>query len=161
MAMLFAITYPDPNQAEQAMGSVDWSHFDHLIRVKSACWISKEDGELAVHPWGHPVAGKATGAGALGLLVGGLFGLPVLGVAAGALVGARKAKQHEVGIDDDFLLSIEDHLGAGGSAVVVLFEEGADTARAAASLAQYGGTVHSTDIPADVLARFQARLDRA
>lgn len=161
MAMLLAITYPDPNQAEQAMESVDWSHLDHLIRVKAACWISKTNGELSVHPWGHPVAGKATAAGALGLLVGGLFGLPVIGVAAGALVGAHKAKQHEVSIDDDFLRSIGDQLGSGGSAIVVLFEEGADTARAAASLARYGGTASSTDLPPDVLARFQARLDRA
>ena len=161
MGMLFAITYPDSNQAEQAMESVDWSHFDHLIRIRAACWISKKNGELSVHPWGHPVAGKATAAGALGLLVGGLFGLPVIGVAAGTWIGAHKAKQHEVSIDDGFLTSIGDQLGSGGSAIVVLFEEGADTARAAASLARYGGTVHSTDLPPDVLARFQARLDRA
>jgi hypothetical protein len=58
MATLLAITYPDPDRAKQAMASVDWSHLDHQIRVKDACWIRNENGELAVHPW-HPVAGKA------------------------------------------------------------------------------------------------------
>ena len=56
MATLLAITYPDADRATQAMESVDWSHLDHQIRVKDACWIRKENGEFAVHPW-HPVAG--------------------------------------------------------------------------------------------------------
>ena len=99
--------------------------------------------------------------GALGLLVGGLFGLPVVGIAAGALVGIRKGRQQEIGIDDKFLKSIGDEIESGGSAIVVLFDEGADTARAAASLAQYGGTVHSTDLPEDVMVRFQAQLDES
>ena len=65
MATLLAITYPDADRAKQAMESVDWSHLDHLIRVKDACWIRNEDGELTVHPW-HPVAGKAALGGGLG-----------------------------------------------------------------------------------------------
>ena len=143
------------------MESVDWSHFDQLIRVKDACWISKDNGELSVHPRGHPVAGKATVGGALGLLVGGLFALPVVGVAAGAFIGIRKGRHQETGIDEAFLQSVGDQLKSGGSAIVVLFEEGADTARASADLAQFGGTVHSADLPEDVMARFQARLDQA
>jgi uncharacterized membrane protein len=161
MAVLLAITYPDPNRAKQAMQSVDWSHFDRLINVKAACWITEENGEIKVHPRGQPVAGKATATGALGLLVGGLLGIPVVGIAAGAAVGIHKGRQKEVGIDDQFLESIGDQLDSGGSAIVVLVEEGADTAKAAADLAQYGGMVHSTDLPPEGLARYQAMLDQA
>jgi uncharacterized membrane protein len=161
MATLLAITYPDPNRAKQAMESVDWSDFDRLIDVKAACWISKENGELAVHPRGHPVAGRATVGGALGLLVGGLFALPVVGIAAGAAIGIHKGRQKDDGIDDEFVASIGAQLESGGSAIVVLVEEGADTAKAAWDLAKYGGTVQSADLPAERLARFQAALDQA
>ena len=143
------------------MASVDWSHLDHLIRVKDACWISNEDGELAVHPWRHPVAGKAALGGGLGLLVGALFAVPVVGLAAGALIGIRKAKQHVSGLDNRFVASIEAQLESGGSAIIVLFDEGAHTTKAAADLARFGGTVHSADLSPDQLARFQTRLDQA
>jgi uncharacterized membrane protein len=160
MATLFAVTYSDPDRAKQAMESVDWSHLDHLIRVKDACWIRHEDGELAVHPW-QPVAGKAALGGGVGLLVGALFAVPVVGLAAGALIGIRKAKQQVSGLDDQFVASIEAQLESGGSAIVVLFDEGADTSRAAAHLAQFGGTAHSADLSPEQLAGFQRRLDQA
>jgi uncharacterized membrane protein len=161
MATLLAITYPDPNRAKQAMGSVDWSAFDRLIDLKAACWISKENGELAVHPRGHPVAGKAAGGAALGLLVGALFSIPVVGLAAGTAIGIRKGRQKDDGLDEEFVASIGAQLESGGSAIILLFEEGADTARAAVDIAQYGGTVLSTDLPPERLARFQALLDQA
>jgi hypothetical protein len=139
MATLFAITYPDPQRAAQAMASVERADAEHLIRLQAACWIGKENGELAVHPRERSGTGAAAAGGGLGLLVGALFSIPVVGLAAGAAVG--------------------DRLAAGGSAVVVLFEEGADTATAGVALVQFGGTVHSTDLPAERLARFQAALD--
>jgi uncharacterized membrane protein len=163
MATLLAITYADSDRANKAMGSVDWSHFDRLIDVKAACLITNENGETKVHPRGQHTIGKAAAAGALGLLVGGILGAPVVGIAAatGAVVGIRKKSQKEVGIDDDFLKSIGDQVDAGGSALVLLFEGGADNAKAAADLAQFGGKVHSTDLAPETLARFQTLLDRA
>jgi uncharacterized membrane protein len=161
VATLLAITYPDPDRAKQAMESVDWSDFDRLIHVEAACWISKENGELAVHPRGHPGAGKAAVGGALGLMVGALFAIPVVGLAAGAAVGLHKGRHKDDGLDDEFVSSIGAQLESGGSAIVVLFEEGADTGKAAADLAQFGGSVHSTDLAPERLARFQAALDQA
>ena len=121
------------------MESVDWSHLDHQIRVKDACWIRNENGEFAVHPW-HSVAGKAALGGGVGLLVGALFSVPVVGLAAGALIGIRKAKQRVSGLDDQFVASIEAKLESGESAIIVLFDEGADTTRAGADLARVGRT---------------------
>ena len=158
MATLLAITYPDADQAKQAMESVDWSHLDHQIRVKDACWIRNDNGELTVHPW-HPVAGKAALGGGVGLLVGALFSVPVVGLAAGALIGIRRAKQRVSGLDDQFVACIEVQLESGGSAIIVLFDEAADTTRTTADLARSGGTVHRADRSSGQLARFQARLD--
>ncbi|HVL26314.1 MAG TPA: DUF1269 domain-containing protein [Thermomicrobiales bacterium] len=161
MATLLAITYDEPDRARKAMESVDWSHFEHLIQVKDACWISKDHEGLKVHAWGHSAAGKATAGGALGLLVGAIFGIPVVGIAAGAAMGARKGKHKDIGINDEFVTTIGNQLAAGGSAVIVLFEEGADTARAGADLAQFGGTLHTMALPPERIRRFQAALEEA
>jgi len=160
MATLLAITYPESDRAEQAMESIDWSAFDKLINLKAACWITKEDGELKVHEHGHPAAGKAALGGALGLLVGGLFAIPVVGIAAGAAVGIHKAREKEVGVDNAFVESIGAQLDSGSSAVFVLVDGGADTMKAAGDLAKFGGTVHSSDLSDDQLSRFQAMLDK-
>ena len=161
MATLLAITYPEADRAEKAMKAVDWLNFDRQIDVKGACWVSKDEGELKVHPWGSHVAGKGAGGGAVGLLVGGLFALPVVGLAAGALAGIHMARQKDDGIDDAFVAAIGEQLESGGSAIFVLVDEGADTARAAWEVAAFGGTAHSADMPSDRLARFQAMLDQA
>jgi uncharacterized membrane protein len=160
MATLLAITYPESDRAKQAMESIDWSAFDKLINLKAACWITKEDGKLKVHEHGHPVAGKAALGGALGLLVGGLFAIPIVGIAAGAAVGIHKAREKEVGVDNAFVESIGAQLDSGSSAVFVLVDGGADTMKAAGDLAKFGGTVHSSDLSEDQLSRFQAMLDK-
>ena len=117
MERLFAITYSDPDRAKQAMESVDWSDFERLVHVKAACWISNENGELSVHPRGHPAAGKAFVGGALGLLVGGLFAIPVVGIAVGRC-RRHRAKKEDLGLDDVFLTSIKSEIETGGSAIV-------------------------------------------
>ena len=160
MATLIAITYPEADRAEQAMESIDWSDFDRLINLKAACWVTKEDGELKVHEHGHPVAGKAALGGTLGLLVGGLFAIPVVGIAAGAAIGIHKAREKEIGIDNAFVEEIGAELDSGSSAIFVLVDGGADTSKAAGDLAKFGGTVHSADLSPDQLARFQALLDK-
>ena len=161
MATLLAITYPEADRAKQAMESVNWLDFDRLIDVKGACWVSKDEEGLKVHPRGRHLAGKAAAGGALGLLVGGLFALPVVGLAAGAAIGIHRARQKDDGIDDAFVAAVGEQLATGGSAIFLLVEEGAGTARAARDMAKLGGTVHSADLPPDRLARFQAMLDQA
>lgn len=160
MAKLLAITYPAPDVARKAMDSITWSDFDHLIDVKASCWITNEGGELKVHPHGRHVAGNAALGGALGLLVGGLFTIPLVGIAAGVAMGVHRGRHKDLGIDETFLTAVENDLETGGSALVVLFEEEADTATAAMDLAQYGGTIHSSDLSAEQAARLQARLDQ-
>jgi uncharacterized membrane protein len=159
MANLIAITYPDPGTAAKAMEKVDWAAFDKQIDVIDACWMSNDDGEVTVHPGGHPVAAKAALGGGIGLVVGALFALPVVGLAAGAALGARRGKKAEHQLDDAFVESIKTQVASGGSALVVLYEGGADTERAGADLLQFGGTVQSTTIPNEQLVRIQRDLD--
>jgi uncharacterized membrane protein len=160
LANLIAITYEDAGTARKAMEIVDWAAFDKQANVLDACWMTNESGKVSVKPQGHPVAGKAALAGTAGLIIGALFAVPVVGLAAGAIIGGYRAKHKEHTFDDDFVESIKAKVENGGSAIVVLYEEGADTERAGAELAQLGGTVYSTTIPQDQLAQIQEELDR-
>jgi uncharacterized membrane protein len=159
LANLIAITYPDPDTAKSAMERVDWAAFDKQIDVIDACWMTSTNGEVTVHPGGHPKAAKAAVGGSIGLIVGALFALPVVGLAAGAALGAHRAGKSDNPLDDPFVESIKSQVAGGGSAIVVLYEGGADTERAGADLHQFGGTIQSTTIPNDQLARIQAALD--
>jgi uncharacterized membrane protein len=159
MATLFAITYPDDHRAKEAMEKINWLDFDWMIDVKGACWVAKDNGELKVHPRSRHI-GKGAAGGSLGLLVGALFSLPVVGLAAGAAAGIRMARQRDADIDEAFVSMIGEKLESGGSAVFVLADEGGHTDRAAREVAKLGGTLHSADIPPDRLAHFQAMLDQ-
>jgi len=161
MANLLAITYSDRDRAKSAMSSVDWLNFDHQLDVKAACWVTKDDDKLVVHEKGQGhVAKKAVG-GTLGLIVGGIFGLPVVGVAAGIAAAGHRAKRDDQHIDPTFIESVGAALESGGSAIFILWDEGADTGRSAVELSKYGGEVHSTDLTPEQFTRFQSLLDRA
>jgi uncharacterized membrane protein len=161
MPTLIAITYPDLDRARAAMESLDWANFDNQIDLSEACWMTKEGNELKVHPLRHPAAKQGTIGGGLGLLVGGLFAVPVVGLAAGATAGIMRARRKDHGIDEVFIASVGSTMDAGGSAIFLLADPGADTGRAANELASYGGTIHSNDLSAEQLAHYQAMLDAA
>ncbi len=160
LANLIAITYPDPKTAESAMERVDWAAFDKQIDLIDACWMTSKDGDVVVHPGGHARAAKAAIGGGIGLIVGALFALPVVGIVAGAAIGAHRAGKSEHALDDPFVESIKSQVASGGSAIVVLYEDGADTERAGADLLQFGGKIQSATIPNEQLAYIQAALDR-
>lgn len=161
MANLIAITYPDPKTAEKAMERVDWAAFDKQVDVIDACWMSSRNGDVSIHPKGHSTAVTAAVGGTVGLLVGALFALPVAGLAAGAALGTHRGRKETGTLDEPFVESIKQQVAAGGSALVVLYEDGADTERAGADLLEFGGTIQSTTIPGERLAEIQARLDQA
>ncbi|MFL5759073.1 MAG: DUF1269 domain-containing protein [Thermomicrobiales bacterium] len=161
MATLLAISCADPDRAALTMASIDWLDEDGLLDVKAACWVSKENGELMVHQRGYPTAAKKTLGGSLGLIVGGMVGLPVVGLAAGIALGGFKGRKDEHRIDEAFITAVGSALDAGGSAVFILAGDGTHATRSAEELARLGGTVYSTDLAPEQLSHFQAMLDQA
>src|SRR4051794_25703396 len=123
MAILMAITYPDREQANRAMEAVGWLDFDHQIDVKAASWVTKENGNLEVHNRRNAHLLKKTAGGTLGLVVGGIFGLPVVGLAAGIATLGHRAKRNDLHIDDAFIASVGSALDEGGSAIFILWDE--------------------------------------
>src|SRR3954453_21460817 len=68
---------------------------------------------------------STTGAGALGgsfwgLLCGLIFFVPLLGLAVGAAMGALSGSLRDVGIDDDFIRGVREHVTPGTSALFVM-----------------------------------------
>ena len=155
MATLLAITYSEVDRAKRAMETViNWLDIDRLVDVQGACWVSKDEGELKVYPRGRHTAGKAAAGGTSGCSLAGFSGSPqgrppVCTGPGGRTTASTKPSSPRSGSNSR------------RSAVLVLVEEGADTARAAQEVAKFAGTVHSADLPPDRLARFQAMLDQA
>jgi uncharacterized membrane protein len=156
---MFAVVYPDPQTAEQAMDRIDWADFDQQIYVIDACWMSAGQDGVEIHPRGHPVGSSAARWGTTGLMIGLLFALPVVGLATGAAIGVHRGKHQQTQLDDEFVATIKSKVANGGSAVIVLYEDGSHTQQAGRALAMLGGTVHSTTVPADELERMQQMID--
>jgi len=71
---------------------------------------------------------STTGAGALGgafwgFLFGLLFFIPLLGAAIGAATGALRGSLADVGINDDFIKLVRDHVTPGTSALFALTDD--------------------------------------
>ncbi|MDH3756061.1 MAG: hypothetical protein OEU32_19530, partial [Acidimicrobiia bacterium] len=88
---LVVLHYESPAAAEGAMATIHGLVAEGFVELEDAAFISRDaDGWVTVKPAdsGEPARHAAFG-GALGLLAGGLMGLPVLGVLAGAGVAAK------------------------------------------------------------------------
>ena len=122
MATLSVWTFPDAGGAERAATTLETLAKQELITIHDAAMVA--------WPWGakKPRTRQLTdltGAGALGgsfwgLLFGLIFFVPLLGMAVGAGMGALAGSMRDVGIDDDFIKGIRDHVNPGTSALFVL-----------------------------------------
>lgn len=105
---------------------------------------------------GHPVA-----KGALwGVLVGALFTVPVIGLAAGAGVEALAAKSKNSGITREFQKRVAERLQPNTSAVLVLGRATSPEKREEVlkAVAPLGGHLIHTDLPSDVLQELEEAL---
>jgi len=159
VATMFAVTYPEPQTAEQAMDRIDWADFDQQIYVIDACWMSAGRDGVEIHPRGHPVGSSAARWGTTGLMIGLLFALPVVGLAAGTAIGVHRGKHQRSQLDEAFVETIESQVANGGSAVIVLYEDGSHTQQAGKALAALGGTIFSTTVSTEELQRMQQVID--
>ncbi len=105
--------------AERAMGTISSLAAQGYLVLGEAAIVSRNDeGWVSVKPVGRPDAGTSTGVGGvLGLIVGGLVGLPVLGAVAGAGIVTKKLR------DDDHLGELVSTIGndmTPGTAVLAL-----------------------------------------
>lgn len=161
MSNLFAIAYPDLTTAEQVRSTLIGLQKQKLIDLEDAVVVErKQDGKIKLHQ-----AVSTTGAGAAsGALWGGVIGLlffmPFLGAAIGGATGAAVGAATDVGVDDNFMRQVGEHLKPGSAAVFLLVRK-ATADKVIPAVAQYGGQIIQTSLSAEAEAELRATVAAA
>jgi uncharacterized membrane protein len=163
VARLFAIVYPDQATGEAALETVKGLEQANYLQVLDQAFLVKhDDGKIAQPGAGHPVASAGGKGLLLGVVVGAIFTVPVVGLAAGTAAGVAIGR-HRHGVDKDFTAfadSVANDLQPGNSVLIIL-GEATSAERVIHDLGRHGGQLRSTDVSEDQLASFQAQIDRA
>ena len=118
--------FDEPDGAEHALRLLRGAEEDQLIDVVDHAvltWPVGAEGPEMRH--GHDDSRRAAGKGALwGLLAGALFTVPVVGVAAGAAVGAASKRAERLGISGQELDTMREQITEGTSALFVVTDSG-------------------------------------
>ncbi len=166
MSELVAVSYPDVYRAGEVCAALQRLQKDFLIDMEDAAYITREqDGKIKLHQT-QPVVGLTTGIGvSRGTIWGGLIGLlfmqPLLGMAAGAMLGAASGaiagRMADYGIPDQFMKDLAGKLHPGTSMLFVLFRK-ATWEKVLPHISQYGGTVMHSSLTPEAEARLQSAL---
>jgi uncharacterized membrane protein len=142
-----------------------WDKANDAVKLGGVGILHWEDGKIKTKKVGQRATGKGamwgTALGAtLGILSGGvtLIGGALVGVTAGALTGALFHKG--VGLSDADKARLEEHLKAGGGAVVAMADED-EVTMTSEEFARLGGTVENFVVPAEHVEQLEAAVDVA
>jgi len=118
-------TFDSPEGAAHAEAQLKRAEQDDLVKIIDHAVASWPVG--ADHPTtkqGHDENWRGAGWGAFwGLLVGAMVTIPVLGIAAGAGIGALAKATEKLGITEDQLATIGRELTPGTSALFIVTQE--------------------------------------
>src|SRR5215213_5475554 len=122
MATLTVWKFDSAGGAQSALAQLERMQKEELVQVNDAAYVTWPEGKKK--PKTEQLH-NMTGAGALGgsfwgLLFGLLFFVPLLGMAMGAAMGALAGSMSDVGIDDDFIREVRQHVTPGTSALFVM-----------------------------------------
>jgi uncharacterized membrane protein len=146
---LLAIGYPDETTAAAAGDEARrWASELRLEPEAIAVVSRNEDGAYQVDTNHRAVPGGATRGMFWGLLLGGLFFVPVLGMTVGPGLGARMGKVARSVVDRQFQSQVRDLLQPGTSVLFLLADRGTPD-EAMARLQRYGGTVLTSSLSED------------
>lgn len=161
MSNLFAIAYPDLATAQQVREEVVSLQKQKLIDLEDVVVVERrEDGKIKLHQ-----AVNTTGAGAAsGALWGGVIGLlffmPFLGAAIGGATGAAVGAATDLGVDDNFMRQVGQHLQPGSAAVFLLVRK-ATADKVVPALARFGGEIIQTSLSTEREAELRATVKAA
>lgn len=127
MSDLVVAVFDNELKAEEVRLDLRKKKADHLADLEDAVVLVRtKDGKVKLHHMSHFTVGGVLTGGVMGSLLGVLLMNPVfavLGLAAGAVVGGISGAMTHVGIDEDFMKDLADHLKPGTSALCILVRE--------------------------------------
>jgi uncharacterized membrane protein len=111
----------------------------------AAVVVRRSDGKVKVKQAVSLVGTGALGGAFWGMLIGLLFWMPWLGVAAGALSGALGDALSDYGLDDGFVREVGNTIQPGHSALFLLIRE-ATPDKLMEALSQFNGRILQTSL---------------
>ena len=143
--MLFR-SYPDRATAEKVRGELARLTREHVIEISDAVVATREpNGKVKLHQTVNPAGAGAAGGALWGGLIGLIFLAPLLGAAIGGAVGAASGAVTDLGIEDNFMKELGNHLPPGGAAVILLVRK-ITPDKVLAEVAPFGGYVLKTSL---------------
>jgi len=122
MATLTVWKFDSAGGAQNALTTLERLQKEELLQINDGAYVTWPEGKKK--PKTQQMH-SLTGAGALGgsfwgLLFGLIFFVPLLGMAVGAAMGALSGSMADVGIDDQFIREVRQHVTPGTSALFVM-----------------------------------------
>ena len=111
----------------------------------AAVVVRKQDGKVKVKQAQSLVGAGALGGAFWGMLIGLIFWMPWLGLAAGALGGALGGALTDTGVDDKFIKEVGDTIEPGHSALFLLVSQSTPD-KLEDELKKYDATVLQTSL---------------
>lgn len=127
MSDLVVAVFDNELKAEEVRLDLRKKEAEHLADLEDAVVLVRtREGKVKFHHMSHFTVGGVLTGGVLGSLLGVLLLNPVfavLGLAAGVVVGGISGAMSHVGIDEDFMKNLADHLKPGTSALCILVKD--------------------------------------
>ena len=156
---LVAIVYDEePKAAELLSVMRDLQQSGDLVVTDAVGIACDEEGKVRIVETVDRQTKHTAAKGALwGVVIGALLAVPVVGLAAGAGVGAFAARGTDDGITREFQKRVAERLKPGTSAVLALGRAN-DREKVLEAVGPLGGHIVRTDLPNDVLQEFEKAL---
>ena len=124
MTDLIVLAFNDDRAAFEVRDKLIELQRQHLITLADAAVaVRNPEGRLQIKQIVDLTARGALGGAFWGLLAGILFWMPLLGMAAGTLVGALSGSLSDYGVNDDFIQDVSRSIEPGQSALFLLVVE--------------------------------------
>ncbi|MFE6869978.1 DUF1269 domain-containing protein [Kitasatospora sp. NPDC057692] len=161
MSNLFAIAYPDLATARAVRDEAVGLQKQRLIELEDAVVVERRaDGKIKLHQQVSTTGAGAASGAVWGGVIGLLFFMPILGAAVGGAAGAAVGATTDIGVDDDFMRQVGQHLQPGTAAVFLLVRR-ATADKVVPALARHGGRIIQTSLSAEAEADLRATVEAA
>ena len=166
MSELVVFTYQHPDRAAEVLKHISSLQRENirkpLVGIEDAAVAVKgDDGQVRIRQTletATKVGGVATGS-LWGVLIGFLFGGPLLGALVGAGISWFMGRKIDIGIANDFIQSVSDDLQPGRSALLLLVKD-TPIETLAETLNAQGGRLHHTTLSDEAAAAFTQAAER-
>jgi len=146
MSELIVFAFKTETGAEEMRNALGQMQKEHLIELEDAAVVvRRQDGKAKVKQATSLVGAGALGGAFWGMLIGLLFFMPWLGLAAGALGGAIGGKFTDIGVDDKFIKEVGNTIEPGQSALFLLVQS-ATADKVLPKLEKFDATVLQTSL---------------